>query len=137
MSIHMIRGYVAPPSGSGAMYSGFKTLSEYGYMYITQEGEASSEPNAAAFAPTEHWDEYGNHPTVNYQRPPGLDVPGPLGRLMSKNCGCQSCDCEPGGPPTYGRYGEMSSGAKTLIGAAVLFGIGSMLFKKSRRSRRR
>lgn len=140
MSIHMIRGYVAPPRDGGALYNGVSGFSEYGYMYVTQEGEGSSVPDAAAFAPTQHWNEFGSHPRVEYVRMPGLDVPGPLGLLPPKSCGCQSCSCEPGGPATYGSYGEISTGTKVAIGLGIgylLLGAGLFKAKSRRKSRRR
>lgn len=215
MTISMIRGYVAPPGDGGAMYSGAGTFSEYGYLYVTQEGEASSEPDVAAFAPTEHWNGFANfgetgefkmlldamlalgmindprtpdalviklftdwayargytpskygqkwddyaleaiinearmsrvgrvrmgppvarasgvrtryaeheHPSINYQRPGGLDVPGPLG-------GCAGC--------SGSRLSELSTGQKgAIVGGLALAALAFFGSKRKRSTRRR
>ncbi len=122
MTIQMIRGYSTPPPEGGANYSG----TEFGYTFVTQEGEGHSEPADDAFAPTEHWDGYGeDHPYLPKRIRPGLLVPGPLGQLD----GCCNHGCQ---------MGDVSDNKTTLLIGAGLLAAGLMFFsKKSKRSRRR
>jgi hypothetical protein len=106
MSISMIRGYANPPNEGGVAYQQY---SQYGYTYITQEGEGHSEPDDGSFEPIPRMDAY---------RGPRLATPGPLG----------SCNCAPSMP--MGQYG---SGAllpprETGMGVGMLVGLVAVLW---------
>lgn len=129
--IQMVRGYSQPPSSGAAMYHGFGQLvndgavqparlsSQFGYTYVTQEGEGHSEPHEDAFQPVEHWN--GFVP---------MQTPGPLGGCAG-GCGCAgNCGSSMGG---FGEDGQ-SNFTMLAIGAAVVGFL--MLRKKKRRSRR-
>lgn len=81
MTISMIRGYTNPPNEGGPAYQQY---SQYGYTYITQEGEGHSEPDNGSFEPIPRMDAY---------RGPRLATPGALG---------YGCNCAPMTP--MGRY---------------------------------
>ncbi len=120
MTINMIKGYVGPPSEGGAAYHEY---SQFGYTFITQEGEGHSEPDEAAFQPVEHWNGYDEHPLINLRRPAGLSVPGPLG-----DC----CGCSRG--PNPGSMGDLPSGSTGLMALAAAAAAYFLLKKKARGS---
>ncbi len=129
MSIQIVHGYSNPPAEGGANYQGFGRYAgtQYGYTFVTQEGQGNSQPEDDAFTPVEHWngyDEEHEHPYFNRKVRPGLMVPGALGRSSGGCC-------------NHSAMGEGETGGSGLLLGAGLLAAAVMFFKKSKRSRRR